>query len=88
MKMLHGLHHRHIFYHLYQRVESHQEIEVFPCDFGPQDVMCCLPTGSGKTAIAVFAAWQVLMRGGTVTGDLEQEDAGRNPNHQQLQATV
>ena len=61
---------------------------MFPRDFGPQDVMCCLPTGSGKTAIAVFAAWQVLMRGGTVTGDLEQEDAGRNPNHQQLQATV
>eukprot|EP00434_Breviolum_minutum_P009092 symbB.v1.2.008008.t1/scaffold471.1/size199268/14 len=29
-----------------------------------KDVMCCLPTGSGKTAIAVFAAWQVLMRGG------------------------
>ena len=38
--------------------------------------MCCLPTGSGKTAIAVFAAWQVLMRGGTVTGDLKQEDDG------------
>ncbi|CAL1138712.1 unnamed protein product [Cladocopium goreaui] len=29
-----------------------------------KDVMCCLPTGSGKTALAVFAAWQALMRGG------------------------
>eukprot|EP00435_Cladocopium_sp_Y103_P018368 s2503_g4.t1 len=29
-----------------------------------KDVMCCLPTGSGKTALAVFAAWQALMQGG------------------------
>ena len=29
--------------------------------------MCCLPTGSGKTALAVFAAWQALMRGGFST---------------------
>lgn len=29
-----------------------------------KDVMCCLPTGSGKTALAVFAAWQALIRGG------------------------
>ncbi|CAK9024302.1 DExH-box ATP-dependent RNA helicase DExH15 chloroplastic (ATP-dependent RNA helicase ISE2) (Protein EMBRYO DEFECTIVE 25) (Protein INCREASED SIZE EXCLUSION LIMIT 2) (Protein PIGMENT DEFECTIVE 317) [Durusdinium trenchii] len=28
-----------------------------------KDVLCCLPTGSGKTAIAIAAAWQALLQG-------------------------
>ncbi|CAK0870673.1 unnamed protein product [Prorocentrum cordatum] len=28
-----------------------------------EDVLCCMPTGSGKTAVGLFAVWRSLLRG-------------------------
>lgn len=39
------------------------QLDAFRSHAGGCDVVCCMPTGSGKTAIGLFAAWRALVRG-------------------------